>query len=87
MQSAEWRNSQGPAAVMLEDGFNLGEQRKLGEALVNAAFGPVDFQTAFVAIEEPGGGLLDGSLFEVRGESALAGAGSVAGATVSITSE
>ena len=54
----------------------------MAEALVNAAFGPVDFQAEFVAVEEPGGDLFDGGLFDVGGEGGLAGGGGVAGEDV-----
>ena len=44
--------------------------------------GPVADEAEFVAVEKPGGGLLDSGLFEIGREWGLAGGGSVAGEDV-----
>jgi hypothetical protein len=57
--------------------MDAGEKWELAQPLVYAAFGPVEFEADFVAVEEPGGGLFEG-LFEVVGQRELPGACGVA---------
>ena len=41
------------------------QEIEFGKTFEDAAFGPAGVEAEFIAIEEPGGGLLDGGLFEV----------------------
>jgi hypothetical protein len=63
----------------LEDGFDPGEEGELVEDLVNAAVRPLADEAGFVAVEEPGGDLLDGGLLEVIGERVVAGVVGIVG--------
>ena len=54
----------------------------MAEHLVNAAAGPVADEAEFVAVEEPGGDLLDGGLLEVVGEGVVAGVIGIVGKIV-----
>ena len=72
-------NLQGPSRIAGEDGLDGGEERQLAVDLIHSSVGPVADETDLIAVEELGGDLLDGGLFEVGGERGLAGGDGVAG--------
>ena len=49
------------------------QEGELREHLISAATGPVADEAELVAVLEPGGGLFDGGLLDVRREGGLAG--------------
>jgi hypothetical protein len=63
------------AFIFLKDAADFPEEFELRENLIGAVVRPVTDEAAGIAISEPVATLLDGGLFEVVEERALAGGG------------